>query len=321
MLRRKESPVLWTFPVSLPVARDVMDFISSATLAGVLGEEGVAVVGIGGLTRIRDCNADGGGCQEQDCIEGGTFRCEELGLTLAKSRILRVMAMQFRLLAIMSILAAILLAGLLGIRHLEKRMGGAAVPGLIIVDAPWLGEDGARSLMSFWPGSRVEWVSCGDEALSPFETNFFRRVVQRGDDTLLLTLSENFTREIMQDEEGASLWPVVWGAFPAVKGETQAGQAGLALARHLRSRTGTRAFLVALVLGPERNIETMDIFADPILEACSTLPWFRRSSTIFLGVRRPKGGGGAERLALRVDQGRWGDRAADGLLDLLDLRW
>ena len=74
MLRSKESPALWTFPVSLPVARGVMDFISSAALAGVLREEGVAVVGIGGLTRIRDCNPGERGCQEQDCFEGGTFR-------------------------------------------------------------------------------------------------------------------------------------------------------------------------------------------------------------------------------------------------------
>lgn len=231
--------------------------------------------------------------------------------------------MRFRLPAIMSILAAILLAGLLGIRYLEKRMGGAAVPGLIIVDAPWLGEDGARSLMSLMPGSRVEWVSCGDEPLSPFETNFFRRVVQRGDETLLLTLSESLTRERAQDEEGASLWPVVWDAFPAVKGETEVGQAGLALARHIRSQTGTQAFLVALVLGsdPERNIVTMDDIAGPVLEACSTLPWFRRSSTVFLGARRPEEGGGVERVALRVDQGRWGDRAAEDLRDLLDLRW
>ena len=86
----------------------------------------------------------------------------------------------------------------------------------------------------------------------------------------------------------------------------------------LREQRGTRAFCVGLLLR-ELPADAATSLREPLLAALRDLPEFRRSSLVILGNRVPADP--SRRLSLRIDLGRWLDRARPELADLLDAGW
>ncbi|MCB9897627.1 MAG: hypothetical protein H6825_06470 [Planctomycetes bacterium] len=222
--------------------------------------------------------------------------------------------MTFRLSHVLALMLLLLLAGVASVGYLEARSGGAAVPGLVLVDAPVFDQAALDELASQWSGrgaARRELVVAQPGVpLAPFESRFVRRVMSRGDVTALFTLDPAFGRP-----EAARLggWQAVLDSFPALGGELPLERLVAAGAEFVRSQSGTRAFLGALVLDP-RSRDVPDL--EPLIEALERLPDYRRSSLVVLGRGR-----GEVRPVLRLDLGRWGGRARPVLADLLELAW
>src|SRR5258705_10518152 len=108
--------------------------------------------------------------------------------------------MSLRLTHVLALMALILAAGVLSIGHLEADTGVGTVPGLVVIDAPWLearavaelaeglSGDQPHALESSglppWAASdlagalsraRIQWVAAGEGRLQPFATDFAER--------------------------------------------------------------------------------------------------------------------------------------------------
>src|SRR5262245_25392839 len=98
--------------------------------------------------------------------------------------------MSLRLPHVLVLMALILAAGVLSVRQLESDTGAGTVPGVIVLEAPWLGAramaelaevfDGARMQRALGeagvpvapgtapPTARIQWVAAGEGPLQPF---------------------------------------------------------------------------------------------------------------------------------------------------------
>ncbi len=234
-------------------------------------------------------------------------------------------AMRWRLPQILAVLALVLLAGVLSVQHVERTMGGATVPGLVLVDASWLGAGDVAALRRRWPDLTSEWLEAAGPgltpagALAPFDAALLDALASRGDRTILLSLDPGLGRaaaEAARTPVGDPRWHAVLDTFPDVASRSTLSVLTDSLADFLRRQSGTRAFVAAVLLGDEQSRNPVQTF-EPVVAALHTLPSFRRSSLVILGRRR----GDGQRLALRIDRGPWKERARPGLADLLDPRW
>jgi len=233
--------------------------------------------------------------------------------------------MHWRLPQILAVLALVLLAGVLSVRHVERSMGGATVPGLVLVDASWIGSAESEALRKRWPQLTSEWLAEGGPgltpagALAPFGPDLIDALARRGDRTILLTLDPGLGRdgaEQARTDGGEPRWQAVLDQFPDVAARPALSTMSEVLADFIRRQSGTRAFVAAVLTGDQRSRNAAQMF-EPIVTALDTLPSFRRSSLVVLGARDADG----RRLAVRLDRGPWKDRARPGLADLLDPRW
>lgn len=222
--------------------------------------------------------------------------------------------MGIRLPHVLGLMLLVLLAGVVSVEFLETRWGGAAVPGLVLVDAPSLSAADLDALAQAWAPRgtvrRESLFSPRETPLGPFDAGFVRGAVRRGDVCALFSLDPSLRRE---DAAGSGPWPVFLDTFPAVGGATSAATMLAAAAGFVRAQTTTRAFLAGLVLDPA-DATGPDLTA--LLDALAVQPAYRRSSLVLLGAVRH-----GERQVLRLDVGPWGRRARPGLADLLALSW
>lgn len=211
----------------------------------------------------------------------------------------------------------ILAAGVASVLVLEARAGGASVPGVVVVEAPWLAAADLVALGGQALGgdrivaSHVQDVPAGEGPLAPFDPDFASRLGSRGDVTALFTRHPELDRATTR---GA--WRNVFDAFPVLAGRSSAQRLVDEAQAFVRAQTGTRAFLVAVAPDPVE-----DGPANPALgglaEALAVLPSYRRSSLVVLGARSADG----TRTVLRVDVGPWSGQSRADLGDLLEARW
>src|SRR5262245_34816746 len=80
--------------------------------------------------------------------------------------------MRFRLPHVLALMVLVLAAGVVSVRELQSRRGPPTVPGLVVVDAPWLDGDTLQPLLRNWPQARPTWVRADAEPISPFGTEY-----------------------------------------------------------------------------------------------------------------------------------------------------
>lgn len=214
-----------------------------------------------------------------------------------------------RLPSIFLLLALVLLAGVVSVRVLESRMGGATVPGLVLVEVPGLSHDDLEQLRSRHAGAVLEAIVAPAAPLAPFDVARLTRLRDRGDRTALYTLASG--------EDGVQapdLWTKRRTTFPAPELESLVGEA----AAFLAAQASTRAFCLALVL-PAAGAGDGAALLQSLVTAAAELPSFRRSSIVLLGSPRADALG--QRWSLRLDLGRWPRGPEPSLRDLLEARW
>lgn len=214
-----------------------------------------------------------------------------------------------RLPAILVSMLLLLLSGVVSVRVLETTLGGATVPGLVLLDAAGLDHAGLLRIQERHPGSALESVPADDAPLAPFGSPLILRLATRGDALALYSL-------VPLDVEplSGSPWIKRRTNFPRPEPNALVDEA----AGFLASQHGTQAYFLALVLASETAIAGIDPVRT-LVHAAETLPSFRRTSLVVLGARRRDQPG--QRWALRVDVGRWPREPDPGLKDLLSARW
>jgi hypothetical protein len=249
--------------------------------------------------------------------------------------------MALRLPHVLALMALILAAGVLSIRHLEADTGAGTVPGLVVIDAPWLDARAVAELateplsaeqtrrleeagvsaaaISQIAGdlerARIQWVAAGEGRLQPFATDFAGRRGGQGAATLLVDAAADDDPALRRG------WRVIIAAPEAPATADAAGRAVQVAADYVRRQSGVRAFFIAL---DPRLPEGGDVAARvpallaPLLAAAQSLPRTRRTSLVLLGALEPEG---RRRVALRFDVGSWGHHTRPGLADLLEEDW
>jgi hypothetical protein len=212
-------------------------------------------------------------------------------------------------------MALILLAGVLGARQLEERMGVSAVPGLVLLDCPDLGAGSLDELAGSWAGATLEWVPAGSGPFLPFDPQFVARHVNRGDATAL------FSTAILDREAAAvSAWRVILDGFPGDRAEDRAEEATGAVVGFLGRRSGSRPFVVGVSL--ERNLPDQAIARtiERLVEAAKAYPESRRTAVVVLGAQdqQPIAGLVNRRWCLRIPIGDWSRLSQADLRDLLE---
>lgn len=214
-----------------------------------------------------------------------------------------------RLPTIFILMALVLLSGVVSVRVLETRMGGATVPGLVVIDAEGLGLQDLEAVQARFPGMLLESLPAGPQALAPFDSTLIGKLRGRGDFTALYTLV---------DRREGSLDPALWNkrrtSFPRPELSAVVEEGAVFLA----SQDSTRSFFLALVLGPDSSTDGMAPMRE-LRAAAAELPAFRRCAILLLGARRDDLPG--QRWVLRLDTGRWVQPAEPGSADLLKARW
>ncbi len=213
--------------------------------------------------------------------------------------------MRFRLPHILALMGLMLLAGVLSVRQLESRVGATTVPGIVIVDCPGLGVSAADAVLLRIPGVGMQWVTADGQLLSPFDGSRVQRLRARGF-ACALVRSESAAPPESTDAARRD-----WGVLLE---DLSASDAGAALAAFVREQHGVRPFAVALDLAGAPVSELLTIL-EPLVAAAESLPSFRRTAIVVLGVREPDS---ARRLALRINSGTWANHDRPALLDLLD---
>lgn len=220
--------------------------------------------------------------------------------------------MALRLSHVLGGMLLVLLAGVLSVWHIEQRLGGATVPGVVVLEATWLDATALDALAAGRPGARVGTVEAGPGALAPFDDTLVARLRRRGDITLLYAADRDLAREQLVAD--GSVWGSILDSFEAGTGVRHAVELA---AVFVRGQSGTRAFLVGLALGAEPPDDEPDTLLAPLEAALTDLPSFRRGSLVVLGARSPDG----RRPYLRLDVGPWKGRARGELADLLEPGW
>jgi len=248
--------------------------------------------------------------------------------------------MALRLPHVLALMALILAAGVLSIGHLEADTGAGTVPGLVVIDAPWLG---ARSLAELaealggdqtraleTPGfpawavsslagdlarARIQWVTAGEGRLQPFATDFAEQRAAQGAATLLVDAAGDDDPALRRG------WHVVIAAPEAPPASDEVARAVQVAADYVRRQSGVRAFFIALdprLPGGTDSQARLPELIVPLLAAAQTLPRTRRTCVVLLGALEPEG---RRRVALRFDVGSWSHHALPGLADLLEEEW
>jgi len=208
---------------------------------------------------------------------------------------------------ILFLMALVLGAGVVSVQQLESRAGATTVPGVIVLDLPSLGMLAAQDLAQYHEGSRMSWIAAGTEALSPFGLEPTRRRAERGEATVLFDPAGAGGVDWRQG------WSVVLDEYPE---RDAVGRAERAVARavdFIRAQVGTRRFRVGLVMPADDQIAIDDLLVK-IEQAADELPTFRRTAIIVLGERLDS----SRRVFVRIDRGRWDQRALPLLGDLLE---
>ena len=209
----------------------------------------------------------------------------------------------------------ILLAGVLGAKHLEDRMGVSAVPGLVLLDCPELGASSLERLGARWQGATLERVPAETGFFHPFGPEFVRRRVLEGDATALFSAGPADRNDV-----GVANWSVILDGFPGPERDQRAEEAAAAVVSFMGQRSGSRPFLAGLALEPGLTEQTLSQIVNQLLQAAHAYPGSRRTALVILGALSPDGGTGrlARRWCLRIPVGDWRHLQQAGLRDLLE---
>lgn len=234
--------------------------------------------------------------------------------------------MPWRLPQILIAMAAVLILGLASVWFMEARMGGATVPGLVLIEAPFA-DLGALNAALGGVTMAVESAATPAEPLEerahtgacpgpgvpfgPFEGAALERLRGRGDTMVLYIPGGDGDAA---DLPGAS---PVWQSVLASERPEDDGPADRASAL-LSTRQQLTGFCIGLVLEEEVDQLAAEV-VQPLLDAMDGLPEFRRSSLVVLGATIP--GDPPRRAYLRIDRGPWKGQKATDLSDLLEATW
>lgn len=211
--------------------------------------------------------------------------------------------MRLRLPHVLFLMALVLLSGVVSARLWEARVGGAIVPGVVLVDEPTLGESDVGRLLRRWPDAVVERVPVGAAVLAPFGPAERELRARRGDTTALFTVDPSIP------QRG---WDFVHDR--AMLGGDSPERAMSAAADFLGTLRSVRPFVVAVALGPA-GVPDVGAAIEPLVAAADALPGFRRTSVVVLGALRAHEQGWT-RTVVRIDRGRWGGQRRAALADL-----
>jgi len=223
--------------------------------------------------------------------------------------------MALRLPHVLILMALILAAGVLSVRHLESDVGASSVPGVVVLEVPALDASMASGLLLRLPGASPQWVGVEEGPWHPFDVRLAAQRASQGSATVLISAAP------LPADEARDGWRVRIEDPPSPAALPAEQRAVLAAAEYVRQQTGLRAFLVAVDPGA---LSAATLAADlpellaPLLAAADALPRTRRTSIVLLGARES---GGERRFVLRLDRGAWGPRARPALADLLEDRW
>src|SRR5262245_3327265 len=183
--------------------------------------------------------------------------------------------MRFRLPQVLALMGLILAAGVVSVRELQSRRGPPSVPGLVVVDAPWLDGAALDPLLKSWPQARPTWVRADAEPISPFGAEYVVGRTVRGARAVLVAPRDG-------DDPGppaASFATVLDGSGDGLGG-------ALTLANHLTDNAGGLPFVAVLPL-PAAERPRLDQILRTLQLAMTQLPSFRRTSLVVLGLREP----------------------------------
>lgn len=219
--------------------------------------------------------------------------------------------MNWRLPQILLAMAALLLLGVASVWYFETRMGGATVPGLVLVDVPGADRALLDELAAPWPGARVEAVPAGQGLFAPFDDDLLAQLGRRGDS--LVAYVEDGAGDLEALRAPTGPWTAT---LPALRPEDE--QVVERCSAYVTQQTSTRAFGVGLALA-SLPADPAASLVEPLRRALAGLPEFRRSALVLLGAR--DAADPSRRLCLRLDLGPWLKRARPELADLLDAGW
>jgi hypothetical protein len=230
--------------------------------------------------------------------------------------------MAWRLPQILIAMLVVLVLGLVSVWFLEGRMGGATVPGLVLIEAPHAGMEALRSALaaaeSVPAGKTDEDASdravlgnsqAGAGLFEPFGQPVLARLHKRGD-TMVLYVPRNEVETINQGVDRPAWSSVLASRRPA---DTRAAER---VSGMLSSRQDLTGFCIGLVLEPAEDVADVVVH---LLSAMNRLPEYRRASLVLLGARQDTDPG--RRAFLRIDRGPWKGDAAEDLTDLLEGGW
>jgi len=230
--------------------------------------------------------------------------------------------MAWRMPQILIAMAAVLILGLCSVWFMEARMGGATVPGLVLIEAPFADLEALNGLVETLESSELAGAGSEHGALtgecagaaepfSPFSQAALDRLRGRGD-TLVLYVPVG-EGEAADPRAASSAWQSVLASQRIEdKGPADRAQALLSTRQQLTS------FCIGLVL-EEQGDELAAEVVPALLEAMGGLPEFRRSSLVVLGAAVP--GDPPRRAFLRIDRGPWKGQNSGDLSDLLEATW
>ncbi|MFT7462674.1 MAG: hypothetical protein ACI9EF_001016 [Pseudohongiellaceae bacterium] len=233
--------------------------------------------------------------------------------------------MVWRLPQILMAMVAVLALGLFSVWFMEGRMGGATVPGLVLIEAPFADLEALEALgLALEPSAAVTDGSggsaligqCkgGSDAFEPFGKPILERLRGRGD-TLMLYVPVGDG-----DPAAHSAASPAWQSILASKRPEDDGPGDRA-AGLVASRQQLTGFCIGLVLaeGDGSSTALATDVVPHLLDAMAELPEFRKSSLVVLGAAVD--GDSTRRHFLRVDRGPWKGGRATGLTDLLEGGW
>ncbi len=229
--------------------------------------------------------------------------------------------MTLRLPHVLVLMFLVLAAGVVSVKVLETQIGGATVPGIVLIDAPFLSGGDVDDLIRRWPGAVEELIPAGEGALAPFEPAIVGRMAARGDATALFCLDEAVSRQAQRAGAGDQpVWKAVLGEdVPAALDADRARLIVDWAAEYLRAQQQVQGFLLGVVFHTRLDPPLEPVVAS-LVQAADALPSFRRTSIVVLGDRLA-GTREPVRRSVRIDRGEWRRRARPKLADLLEPGW
>lgn len=220
-----------------------------------------------------------------------------------------------RITHILIAMSLILLAGVLGAKHLEGRMGVSAVSGLVLLDCPEFGASSLERLGARWEGATLERVSSEAGFFHPFGPDFVSRRVLEGDAAAFFS-----TGPVDRNDAGVANWSVILDGFPGRVMDQRALEVCRAVVNFMGQRTGSRPFLIGVALEPDLTEQALGEVVHQLLQAAHAYPGSRRTALVVLGALIPgtQTGRLAQRWCLRIPVGDWSRLQQAGLRDLLE---